>query len=130
MSSDECREEFEAWCDSTGWINIGDHGDGYYRNPVVHEKWLAWQAAWNRAPSPELAAERERADKYETALLKIKEWAEAYPVEQFKPVSSDELKIISALLDKYGHSMGNLHASWARHILDGIGKIAATEGGE
>ena len=64
-----------------------------------------------------------REDQLEEALLRIKQWAEAYPVEVFRPVSDDHLKIAATVLESAGISLAAIHGEWARHILDGIAKI-------
>ena len=66
----------------------------------------------------------ERQERLEEALLRIKQWAEAYPVNKvFAPVSEGDLKFAARLLDQHGLNIGAIHASWARHILDGISEI-------
>jgi hypothetical protein len=65
----------------------------------------------------------DRIEKLEAALLRIKQWAEAYPVEIFRPLTEEQIRYAGALLKERDIDMGALHASWARHILDGIGDI-------
>ena len=57
------------------------------------------------------------------ALAQIKQWAEAYPVAVFLPVLGSDLDRAAELLQQHGISLGAIHASWARHILQGIGDI-------
>lgn len=57
------------------------------------------------------------------ALIEIKQWTEAYPVTVFLPVSDDDLKVAAMVLKAAGISMDAIHASWARHILQGVGDI-------
>jgi hypothetical protein len=59
------------------------------------------------------------------ALREIKQWTDAYDHKVFKPMSSDELLIADKVLQAAGISMSALHASWARHLLKGIGEIAS-----
>lgn len=60
----------------------------------------------------------EREYRMEEALLKIRTWARAYPVDVFSEVSKTDLK---AVREKIGDNMmSRLHASWARHITKGI----------
>ena len=65
----------------------------------------------------------DREERMEEALLRIKRWAEAYPVTTFKPLEDHDLKLAARVLVNSGIDMGALHAGWARHILDGITKI-------
>lgn len=66
----------------------------------------------------------DREEKLERALVDIKNWCDAYPEKIFRPVSSEEVKQMADLLYKHGMRCDALHASWARHLLEGIGKIA------
>jgi hypothetical protein len=65
----------------------------------------------------------DRADRQEEALLRIKQWAEAYPTKTFKPVTIEDLRHADFALRAIGIDMGALHAAWARHILNGISEI-------
>lgn len=64
------------------------------------------------------------------ALHKINEWSnKAYSEEIFTDLSDGEMKMIQAGLSKavcgVSNAMDRLHASWGRHLLDGIGKMSA-----
>lgn len=63
-------------------------------------------------------------ERMEDALHMIKQWADAYPVDVFRPISDEKLKEANEALKAIGVDMGALHAGWARHIVDGIGNIA------
>ena len=65
----------------------------------------------------------EREEELHNALLRVKWWCEAYPVETFKPPTTEEWTRATMVLRASDISISNLHASWARHILSGIGKI-------
>ena len=65
----------------------------------------------------------DREERVEEALLRIKQWTNAYPVTVFKPIPPEKMKLASKVLADNGIDMGALHASWARHILNGIGEI-------
>ncbi len=65
----------------------------------------------------------DRADRQEEALLRIKQWAEAYPTKTFKPVTIEDLRHADFALRAIGIDMGALHAAWARRILNGISEI-------
>ena len=53
------------------------------------------------------------------ALWKVKQWSDAYPLDIFPEANLEACKA------KIGESeFSRLHASWARRIVGGIGKIA------
>jgi hypothetical protein len=61
------------------------------------------------------------AEEADDALRRISEWAGAYPNDVFPDV---DLKKARAALSEAGIEIGALHATWARHIMQGIGAIA------
>ena len=65
----------------------------------------------------------DREERLEEALLRIKQWAEAYPTKVFRPVTTEDLRQANFALRAVGIDMGALHAAWARRILNGIGQI-------
>ena len=65
----------------------------------------------------------DREERMEEALLRIKQWANAYPVEIFRPVTSADMNRAGAVLEAEGISLTAIHGEWARHILNGIAKI-------
>jgi len=65
----------------------------------------------------------DREERLEEALLRIKQWAEAYPVEMFTPLPDAKVKMAGTVLGWVGIDIGALHGMWARHILNGIGEI-------
>ena len=66
--------------------------------------------------------------KAHLALVKILHWCRAYPTTGFTPVSDRELQETAELLKRMGGvSLEALHAQWARHLLDGIARIAEEE---
>ena len=67
---------------------------------------------------------RARVVELKDALERIAQWAEAYPVTVFIPLTSGEMQKADSVLRGAGISMGAMHAAWARHIVDGIGGIA------
>ena len=67
-----------------------------------------------------------REDRLDDALTRIEQWCKAYPVEMFKPLSDEDLRVANTVLKFAGIDMGALHAQWARHILSGIAGIIAT----
>jgi hypothetical protein len=73
------------------------------------------------AAACDLQAENERL---RNALEQIEQWAHAYPEEVFLPVSDEQVRHAARVLREAGISMGGLHGSWARHIVEGIDEIA------
>jgi hypothetical protein len=63
-------------------------------------------------------------DRLHEALQRIEQWAKAYPVTLFKPISDRDLQRADEVLRLAGISMTAMHGQWAHHLLDGIGKIA------
>lgn len=57
------------------------------------------------------------------ALQRIADWANAYPLDQFP---DQDLKKADKALAFVGVNMSAMHGQWARHIVTGIGGIAAT----
>ena len=84
-------------------------------------------AAWEKRTEDWFAATAER-DQLREALAQIEQWAEAYPNAVFPEVN------VSSCREKFGDDalFSRLHASWARHLTNGIGGIAkkALEGGK
>jgi len=66
----------------------------------------------------------DRELKLEDALTQILQWCMAYPHTMFRPVTDEQLTSAAVVLRGVGIDIGALHAEWARHLLDGIGKIA------
>jgi outer membrane protein assembly factor BamD (BamD/ComL family) len=65
----------------------------------------------------------DREERLEEALLRIKQWAEAYPVTAFAPLTKEQIRYAGALLKERDIDIGALHAEWGRHILKGIGEV-------
>ncbi len=60
-----------------------------------------------------------REGRMEEALCRIQDWCGAYPIEAFPEPD------MTAIREKLGDGpMAALHASWARHLLDGIARHA------
>lgn len=66
----------------------------------------------------DLESENER---YEAALQRIMQWAEAYPLDVFP---EPDLKRVGEVLQAAGLSLGQVSASNMRHVLSGLGDIA------
>lgn len=58
------------------------------------------------------------------ALGQIARWCEAYPVTVFPEMDDADYARAHEALKGVGLSSDRLHAAWARHLLEGIGKIA------
>jgi hypothetical protein len=69
-------------------------------------------------------AEAENADAMREALLRIIQWADAYPEDVFPAVTKEEWKRANAVLDAAGLSLTRISASNMRHVVEGVGKIA------
>ncbi len=61
--------------------------------------------------------------KYD-ALMQISQWCDAYPQDVFEPLPPDAVKRADKVLADAGISIGALHAGWARHLLQSVGRIA------
>lgn len=57
----------------------------------------------------------------EEKLQAIRQWCDAYPETVFTPMEDGELDKITAVVGS--NAMSRMHASWARHILQGIKEI-------
>lgn len=66
-------------------------------------------------------AEVERAERYEEALWKIKQWADAYPLDIFP---EPDMKKAHALLQAGGITLDAVSASCMRHVIASVSKIA------
>ena len=76
------------------------------------------------------AAQRAAMDRLDDAtdrLARIVQWCDAYPVDIFTPNREDANELAAKILAPHGISLSAMHAEWARHILDGIRKIATQE---
>ena len=59
-------------------------------------------------------------ERYRDALLKIQQWAEAYPIEVFPEPDFKQAEIV---LKAAGMGITNISASNMRHVLTGVKKI-------
>ena len=71
-----------------------------------------------------IAALEKDADAMREALLRIVQWADAYPEDVFPAVTKDEWKQANVVLDAAGLSLTRISASNMRHVVEGVGKIA------
>jgi hypothetical protein len=60
-------------------------------------------------------------DRMEYALRSILAWAEAYPLAVFP---EPDLHKAEEALEAAGISMGALHGTWGRHLLNGMARYA------
>jgi hypothetical protein len=63
----------------------------------------------------------DRLDRLIDALQRIEQWSRAYPLDIFP---EPDLKAVAGILKSYGYTLDAVSASMARHVLDGVGKIA------
>ena len=87
-------------------------------------KSIADQAAENLTLLQRIAALEKDADAMREALLRIVQWADAYPEDVFPAVTKDEWKQANVVLDAAGLSLTRISASNMRHVVEGVGKIA------
>jgi len=66
-------------------------------------------------------SQEEEAEKLREALWKIAQWARAYPVSMF---SEPDLRRAAELLKAGGITLDAVSGTVARHVVEGIGKIA------
>lgn len=69
-----------------------------------------------------LSEQEDEASKFEDALHKIAQWSKAYPLEVFP---EPDLKKARALLEAGGITLDAVSAHCMRHVVQGVGKIAA-----
>lgn len=68
-------------------------------------------------------AELEREnERHETALQRIKQWADAYPLDVFP---EPDFKKVNEVLKAAGLSLDQVSASNMRHVVKGVGDIAS-----
>lgn len=63
----------------------------------------------------------DRIDDLETALYRIHQWSEAYPITVFP---EPDLKKARELLEAGGITLDAISAHCMRHCVEGVGKIA------
>jgi len=66
----------------------------------------------------------DRELKLEDALTQILQWCLAYPAFMFIPLTDEQMRTATTVLSVADIDIGALHAQWARHLLEGISKIA------
>jgi hypothetical protein len=62
--------------------------------------------------------------KERSALYRIVEWADAYPLQAFPKCDDDYLKQAHKVLTAHGMSLGRISADAMRHVLSGVRRIA------
>ena len=63
----------------------------------------------------------DKIDRYEEALRRIAQWADAYPLDVFP---EPDWKRAGDLLRAGGISLDSISASNMRHVVEGVGRIA------
>jgi hypothetical protein len=69
-------------------------------------------------------------DRYEEALRKIAQWADAYPLQVFPEPKAHQLAMAADVLAGVGLTLDAISASILRHAIEGVGKIARDALGE
>ena len=64
------------------------------------------------------------SDDHTEALQRIQQWCDAYPDDIFIPIDKESMQKADKVLKEIGIDMGAMHAQWARHLIQGIKKIA------
>lgn len=70
---------------------------------------------------PHQTTPEDRAERYEEALWRIAQWADAYPLEVFP---EPDLKRAHEVLTAAGMTLDAISATAMRHAISGVGKIA------
>jgi hypothetical protein len=73
---------------------------------------------------PQLDELEDRVEALEAALYRIKQWADAYPMQIFPEVTEDYAKRAHEVLTANGMTLDRLSADAMRHVVQGVGKIA------
>lgn len=66
----------------------------------------------------------ERCEELEDALLRIVQWADAYPTRVFREPTSEQCALAHKVLNANGMTLDAFSASMGRHCLKGVGDIA------
>lgn len=87
----------------------------------------SWAHHWNLTPGDsELHAEAaHEIERLRDVLLRLQQWADAYPVEQFPEPLRQDWQRANALLAERGISMSAMTASNMRHVLNGARQMLA-----
>lgn len=104
----DMREKFEAWALTQGWntVDIGRrrHKEpDHYFEPVLHDDWKVWQAAWNAR------ADAGTVENLKQALRDILHWTKEY--------SPSSMVAISAICELTLGESPNLHIKAAAKSL-------------
>ena len=62
----------------------------------------------------------DKEERYEEALFRIYEWCDAYPIEAFPPLSTEEAARAMKILQDNGIRISALYGEWGRHITSAI----------
>lgn len=76
---------------------------------------------WRDGLTPNEIDLNETIDLLFVKQAKIQDWINAYPVEVWPELTKEERDTINETLG--GNMVSRLHASWARHILNGLQEI-------
>ena len=73
----------------------------------------------------EAEAAADEIERLRDVLLRLQQWADAYPVEQFPEPLRQDWQRANALLAEKGINMSAMSASNMRHVLNGARKMLA-----
>ena len=120
LEAGEFTKDFKEW-----W----KFQDRFRQNNLLSE--YAARDAWNYQQKI-IDRQAEELQAKDEALLRIKDWAEAYPLEVFPEITKDEWHIIAEVLKKHNISLDRISADNMRHVVEGVKCIAeqALKGGE
>jgi hypothetical protein len=68
--------------------------------------------------------QEDRIEELEAALYRIKQWADAYPLEVFPEMDDDYMRRANELLQRAGMHIDRIAADAMRHVVQGVGNIA------
>lgn len=94
---------------------------GCIEESVVQNLTRDFAAALAEAAAEERELWDDRVDELEEAFHRIAQWADAYPLDIFP---EPDLKKAANLLKAGGITIDSVSAHVARHVIEGVGKIA------
>lgn len=96
----ECREEFEAWQrGQQGWLYNDEAEQGTFQE----DRWIAWQAAWNRRAVPQANAEQDAQDKIDAARYRYLRDTETLETAVWEALEGSASVTDSGVLDHAGY---------------------------
>ena len=83
-NKDQCKEEFEAWCNTRNNAPVRLKGTDQYVALYAQVSWASWQAAWNRRPT----------EPQQAVALPVKPWEQR--MEEYYAKGSGQMLEASA----------------------------------